>query len=270
MSQQRRVRRHMCPASTIHQLGQSQIATWTNTKLLNPDVGHIDITLDQVQVTNHGRLGWNVVFIRHTQFIQRKQILYRQDLCLQKDNPCGTLTQQDKTSQSKQTQCNSRRLAGQTINEQQSLGKIANEVYSTLSVTNLQTPPIGIEDDPIPRKACFPVPNIFSVQRVNGSSPCQPPSPRNLRTSEKINRQNMERKIKVQEHEASTKGTTMSAYRMRIKEQEEIRDKSNPAASKKPSLNAILKEIPKFKNHGTTNTQRQRNPFKQTSNNSHY
>ena len=80
----------------------------------------------------------------------------------------------------------------------------------------------------------------------------------------------MERKIKVQEHEASTKGTTMSAYRMRIKEQEEIRDKSNPAASKKPSLNAILKEIPKFKNHGTTNTQRQRNPFKQTSNNSHY
>ena len=70
-------------------------------KLLNPDVGHIDITLDQVQVTNHGRLGWNVVFIRHTQFIQRKQILYRQDLCLQKDNPCGTLTQQDKTSQSK-------------------------------------------------------------------------------------------------------------------------------------------------------------------------
>ena len=165
-------------------------------KLLNPDVGHIDITLDQVQVTNHGRLGWNVVFIRHTQFIQRKQILYRQDLCLQKDNPCGTLTQQDKTSQSKQTQCNSRRLAGQTINEQQSLGKIANEAYSTLSVTNLQTPPIGIEDDPIPRKACFPVPNIFSVQRVNGSSPCQPPSPRNLRTSEKINRQNMERKIK--------------------------------------------------------------------------
>ena len=165
-------------------------------KLLNPDVGHIDITLDQVQVTNHGRLGWNVVFIRHTQFIQRKQILYRQDLCLQKDNPCGTLTQQDKTSQSKQTQCNSRRLAGQTINEQQSLGKIANEAYSTLSVTNLQTPPIGIEDDPIPRKACFPVPNIFSVQRVNGSSPCQPPSPRNLRTSEKISRQNMERKIK--------------------------------------------------------------------------
>ena len=55
----------------------------------------------------------------------------------------------------------------------------------------------------------------------------------------------------------------MSAYRMRIKEQEEIRDKSNPAASKKPSLNAILKEIPKFKNHGTTNTQRQRNSFKQ-------
>ena len=55
----------------------------------------------------------------------------------------------------------------------------------------------------------------------------------------------------------------MLAYMMRIKEQEEIRDKSNPAASKKPSLNAILKEIPKFKNHGTTNTQRQRNSLKQ-------
>ena len=55
----------------------------------------------------------------------------------------------------------------------------------------------------------------------------------------------------------------MLGYRMRIKDQEEIRDKSNLAASKKPSLNAILEEIPKFKNYGTTNTQRQRNSFKQ-------